>query len=260
MAVSMQEFVGRWYLLRTVIRDILHIYDTPEALAEGFTRFFNTHAAAGKKQAAVALSGGSTPKAVFDYWSLCGKDALSWDNILFFWGDERCVPPDDAMSNYGMAKKCLFDNVPAPPQHVFRIKGENNPDCEALRYADILARKLEQVNNLPSFDMVMLGLGGDGHTASIFPSRIDLWDSPACCIVTESPESSLKRISITGKMINNARHVAFLVTGENKAGIVRDIIRDREKYTNVYPAARVQPCSQEIRWFLDRASAKKLQA
>ncbi|MDR1809991.1 MAG: 6-phosphogluconolactonase [Prevotella sp.] len=226
-------------------------------MSEGFTRFMAEQVLQGKERATIALSGGSTPKTLFDYWGR-HKTALNWDRLLFFWGDERCVPPDDSESNYGMTCRHLFDHVAVPPENIFRIKGENDPEKEALRYSEVLSGRLAVENDVPTFDLVMLGLGDDGHTVSIFPAQIGLWNSPANCIASAQPETGMKRVSITGKIVNHARQAAFLVTGRNKADSVRNIIRQRDKFMTAYPAARVCPLSQEIHWFLDEQAAEGL--
>lgn len=200
----------------------------------------------------ISLSGGSTPNELFDYWAKEKQDSAYWQRIRLFWGDERCVAPYDPMSNYGTTKIHLLDKIPIPAGNVFRIKGENHSLQEATRYATLID------NEASPFDLVLLGLGNDGHTASIFPSCIELWDSTASCIATAHPESGMKRISITGKVINSAKQVAFLVTGIHKAAIVREIVQHRETNTGQYPAAKVYPQSGNLRWFLDKEAASQL--
>jgi len=114
------------------------------------------------------------------------------DKIKFFWGDERCVPPTHAESNYKMTKDHSFDFVPVTPENIFRILGENDPDTEAKRYGETLKRELATVNGIPSFDIMMLGMGDDGHTASIFPHQIDLWYSEDLCVTATHPVSGQK--------------------------------------------------------------------
>ena len=203
----------------------------------------------------IALSGGNTPKALFDFWVAQHKNDIDWNRIKFFWGDERCVPPDDEQSNYKMTKEHLFDHLPIPENHIFRIEGENNPETEAERYSEILRKELNVQNGVPSFDIVMLGMGDDGHTASIFPNRIDLWESPEICLVAAHPQSGQKRVSLSGKTINAAQNVAFLVTGKNKAEKVKAIIENRTEAEKIYPAAKVAPISGNLLWFLDEDSS-----
>lgn len=241
-----------------MIQDIFNIYADDRQLSEGFTNFLVKVVLQEKAKNRIALSGGSTPKAIFDYWSENCRDVLPWQDMYFFWGDERMVLPDDGMSNYGMARKHLFDRVPVPQNNIFRIYGENEANDEALYYSSLLEDEVELQNGIPSFDLLMLGLGEDGHTVSVFPYQIGLWDSAEFCVVANHPESQMDRVTITGQVVNNAQYVAFLVTGKNKAQRVQDIIRHRERFADLYPAARVNPVSQELHWFLDEEAASLL--
>lgn len=211
-----------------------------------------------KERVTFALSGGSTPKSLFDYWAQLPKDEIDWKKVRFFWGDERCVPPSDDESNYKMTKEHLFDFVPVPNENIFRILGENDPGSEAVRYGKLLTGELETTNGVPSFDVLMLGMGDDGHTASIFPHEITLWDSPENCVTATHPVSGQRRVSLSGKVINAAKNVFFLVTGENKADKVKEIIEQPDQTGKKYPAALVQPDSGNLYWFLDHGASKSL--
>mgnify|MGYP000900369731 CR=1 FL=1 len=206
----------------------------------------------------VALSGGSTPKSLFDYWAHLPEGEIGWEKIRFFWGDERCVPPTDDESNYKMTKEHLFDFVPVPDENIFRIRGENDPGSEAGRYGELLGRKLETIDGVPSFDIMMLGMGDDGHTASIFPYEIVQWNSPGNCVTATHPVTGQKRVSLSGRVINAAKNVFFLVTGENKADKVKEIIEYPLEAAKKYPAALVQPESGNLCWFLDEKASKLL--
>jgi len=241
-----------------MIKDDLRIYDDLSSLSEGFTSFLTNEVMNGSQPINIALSGGSTPKVIFNYWSSQCKDSINWENICFFWGDERCVPPNDEMSNYGMTKEYLLDKINISPNNIFRIHGENEAHEEALWYSDVLDDYLPVVNEIPAFNLVMLGLGDDGHTLSIFPDQIELWNISQNCAVSKHPETGMERVTINGKIVNNSFKVAFLVTGESKAEKIRDIIHNREKYQNLYPAALVNPDSGHIHWFLDKAAASLL--
>lgn len=232
----------------------INTFDTLAALSAGFTEFMQ-QLLTQKAVVNINLSGGSTPKALFDHWAKHEKDSIPWKRLRFFWGDERCVPPSDEMSNFGMTKRHLFDKVPVPAQNIFRILGENDPEQEAVRYGQLLAKELPMADGVPQFDLIILGLGDDAHTASIFPQCIHLWDSPLYCVVAAHPESGMKRVSITGKIINNASQVAFLVTGQGKAEKVRDLLINHDQYIDQYPSARVAPKSGKLYWFMDKAAA-----
>lgn len=234
----------------------VEIYDTKNRLAEEFADFFCNFVKE-RTEIHVALSGGSTPKIVFDVLAEKYTKKIDWHKIHLYWGDERCVPPDDSESNYKMTKEHLLSKVDLPESNIHRIKGENDPDEEALAYAELLDKNLTRKNKLPQFDLLILGMGDDGHTASIFPHQIALWHSDRYCEVAQHPETGQQRISLSGKLINNAEHVAFLVTGEAKAEKLREIVT-KEGPWETYPASLVDPDSGNLIWFLDLGAASKL--
>lgn len=202
----------------------------------------------------VALSGGSTPKIIFDVLAAEYGNKIDWSQIHFYWGDERCVAPTDEQSNFKMTTDHLFSKIKVPKENIHRILGENQPQGEAMRYANLLEINLDRVNEIPQFDLVLLGMGDDGHTASIFPYEMELWDAKDHCVVATHPDSGQKRVSIDGKIINKSKEVIFLVTGDTKAEKVKEIlgkIGDYEKY----PASLVQPESGKLTWFMDEAAA-----
>ncbi|MDM9630567.1 6-phosphogluconolactonase [Robiginitalea aurantiaca] len=203
----------------------------------------------------IALSGGSTPEIWFDLLAEEYLQRLPWPDLSFYWGDERCVPPDDAQSNYRMTRIHLLDKVPVNPSRIFRVRGENPPSEEAVRYSKLLDATLKEVGGIPQFDLVILGMGDDGHTASIFPHQIGLWESESHCVVAEHPESGQKRISLTGQIINNAKRVVFLVTGANKAAPLDQIINKRPGSEQL-PASLVAPSSGRLLWMVDEQAAR----
>lgn len=236
----------------------INIYKDTESLSEGFTAFLKDELAK-KDQVNISLSGGSTPKALFKHWASKYNDTLDWNRVIFYWGDERCVPPDDDMSNFGMTKDLLFSKVDAiAKKQIHRIHGENDPEEEIVWYTGIMNRFLPRQNNYPVFDIMMLGLGDDGHTVSIFPDQIKLWDNPSDCVLAKHPETGMLRISLTGHVVNNSKNVAFLVTGKNKAEKVKQIIQQRKDFYDQYPAARVNPNAGNLYWFLDEEAASLL--
>jgi 6-phosphogluconolactonase len=234
----------------------LHIYPTKEELAQNFAAHL-AQIVARKEEVHLALSGGSTPKVLFRALSKHYVKTIDWSRVHLYWGDERLVPPTDEESNYKMAADNLLDCIPIPEIQVNRIRGEEQPVKEAQRYSAILQENLPQVNSTPRFDLVILGMGDDGHTASIFPDSIRLWEAKENCVVVSHPETGQKRITITGQVINNAREVAFLVTGESKSEKVRQIIRQEDGY-RAYPAALVDPLDGSLGWYLDKEAAAGL--
>jgi 6-phosphogluconolactonase len=231
----------------------LRIAATKGEVAKDFCEYLYRTTKSDKK-VHIALSGGSTPKVVFDYLAMGYTDGIDWEKVHFYWGDERCVPPTDEQSNYGMTAEHLLGLVPIPADNVHRIQGEDMPETEAVRYGKVLEAQLPMVEGVPQFDLVILGMGDDGHTASIFPHNIHLWDSASFCEVAVHPDSGQRRITITGKVINRAKAVAFLVTGSDKAAKVKEIVKGEGEYTS-YPAALVAPVSGNLTWFLDAAAA-----
>lgn len=232
----------------------LHISDSKQEVAQQFATFLMDFAK-NKVKVTVALSGGSTPKIVFDYLAAHYPNA-QWNKFRFFWGDERCVLPTSEESNYKMTVKHLFSKIDIDSANIYRIKGENNPALEATRYSEVLTQELELNDGMPQFDLVILGMGDDGHTASIFPHELHLWDAQQNCVVATHPESGQKRVSLTGKIINNAKTVAFLVTGASKRPKIKTIFNKEDGYLN-YPASFVAPMSNDLHWFLDTDAAVK---
>jgi 6-phosphogluconolactonase len=202
----------------------------------------------------LALSGGSTPELLYSVIGDHFSNSVNWDHVNVFWGDERCVPPDDPESNFGMAQRSLFGKINIPETNIHRIKGECDPGEEASRYSDEIALFTDKRDGYPVFDLIILGIGEDGHTASIFPSDISLMESEMVCEVATHPVSLQKRITITGRTINNASKVAFLVTGRKKGEIVEKILNKCSSAQN-FPASRVVPVYGELLWFMDSDAA-----
>ena len=195
-----------------------------------------------------ALSGGSAIRIFEKYKEIFSSDIIA-ENLHVYWVDERCVPPDNPESNYGTARKFLeYLNIPA--ENIHRIKGEDDPVAESLRYQDLLYKNLPSENGFPQFDLIMLGIGEDGHTASIFPDRLELFKTDTLCAVSIHPVSSQQRITLTGKVINNASNIIFVATGKSKAEVIEKIIKRKSDFES-HPAAHVLPLHGKLRWFLD---------
>ena len=231
----------------------LHVSKDPGAVAQDFAEKLMALMRP-KVKLHVALSGGSTPQLLFDKLASDFKDSIDWQYIHFYWGDERCVPPGHAESNYGMTKKHLFDHINIPADNIHRIHGEKDPVQEAMRYGQEINANVPSNFGLPCFDLIMLGLGTDGHTASIFPHEMQLLEQKETCAVATHPESGQKRVSLTGPVINNAAYVAFLVTGSSKQEKVKEIFRKTGSWKS-YPASYIAPTHGELHWFMDVAAA-----
>ncbi len=205
----------------------------------------------------IAFSGGSTPRSIFKFIAENYADKINWSKVLVFWGDERCVPPDDEESNYKMAFENLLSYVTIPDLNIFRIQGEIDPHVAAKNYAEIVNKLLPHKKSIPQFDLFILGLGEDGHTASIFPDQITLFDSEKLFEIGHHPVSGQNRITATGKLINNAKHICFLVTGASKAEKVSQIIEKKESF-QLLPASFIHPAEGELTWMLDELAGHKL--
>ena len=242
------------------MRAEIKIFPTPHDLAKNFAEELVkkiSESAKTKNNLTVALSGGSTPELLFTMLGENYSKSLRWDYVHFFWGDERCVSPDDPESNYGMTRKRLFEKIDIPAVNIHRIRGEDDPDKEILRYSGEILAFTTSVKDKPRFDIIILGLGEDGHTASIFPGQENLFKSDMICDVAMHPDTGQKRITITGSIINNADSVVFLVTGTKKAEIVKKII-NKSDFSENYPASLVKPDNGMLRWFLDKEAGSLL--
>ena len=233
----------------------IQVYQDNQSVAEAFAKYL-VNFANSRDHSTIALSGGSTPKLLFSLLSDKYTESIDWENQNFFWGDERCVPPTHKESNYGMTKTLLFDQIAIPERSIHRALGESDPLDEAVRYGQVISGICEIRNDLPSFDLMILGMGDDGHTASIFPHQMNLMTQKTVCAVAKHPTSGQNRITITGPVLNNSQIVAFLVTGRNKAEKVKAIIENSPESESL-PAAYITGTNQV--WFLDEAAASLLQ-
>lgn len=202
----------------------------------------------------VSLSGGNTPKLLFKKIVEVYKSRIDWSNVHIWWGDERCVPPDHEDSNYKMTAEYLLDHIEIPDKNIHRIKGEADPVAEAGRYADLINKLIPKYEGVPEYDLIYLGLGDDGHTASIFPDQIELFNSGKYCVVAKHPKSNQMRVSITGSIINNAANILLLVTGKSKSRVITELLNDYPESVK-YPAALINPNHGNYFWYLDEESA-----
>ena len=205
----------------------------------------------------IALSGGNSPKGLFKKLSKKYADSIPWSRIHLWWGDERCVSPDDEESNYKMTYDYLLSRISIPKENIHRIKGEENPEKEAKRYSNEINEQLNHRGENPVFDLIILGLGDDGHTASIFPDQIELFEDEKICAVAQHPISGQNRITLTGRVLNNASRIFFLITGENKSMPISEIMND-SKAAKLLPAYYISPKNGELIWFLDEPAASKI--
>jgi 6-phosphogluconolactonase len=198
----------------------------------------------------IALSGGNTPKLLFKELKENFSNSIDWSRIHFYWGDERCVDRTDPESNFGSAYNLFLKYMEIPEQNIHFIDGSKDPKEEAENYSEIIKSNVQEIDGVPSFDMILLGLGDDGHTASIFPNQMELLNSPKICETAYHPETYQQRITLTGTAINNAKCVTFLILGGGKKEIVDKVINKRDGYEK-FPSSFIQPKSKNLNWFLD---------
>jgi len=202
----------------------------------------------------IALSGGSTPRGLFSMLaSEPYRSALPWRQCAFFWGDERCVPPDHPESNYRMARETLLDRIPIPPEHVHRMRGEDPPEEAAEAYERVLRHAFAGDGAWPHFDLILLGMGEEGHTASLFPGTPALAETRRWVVAHYVEKVQMYRLTVTLPVINHAQHVVFLVSGASKAPILQKVLAS-DGGPDSPPAARVRPGEGQLLWLVDAAA------
>lgn len=224
-----------------------------------FTRLAN-EAIASQGRFTVALSGGSTPKGVYSL--LANRNPrmqpIAWPYVHVFWGDERCVPPDHADSNYRVAQEALLSHVPIPPENIHRIQAELSPLEAAYNYE----RELREAFSLtldatPCFDLALLGMGPDGHTASLFPGTSGLQEKNRLVVAHYVEKLASWRVTLTAKVFNAAAQVAFLVAGADKAVTLKEVLEGPFQPHRL-PSQLIRPTPEHLRWFVDEAAASAL--
>ena len=246
---------------RKTIADYL-VYDTPQRLAQAAAEVFAKYAADGvaaRGVARIAISGGSTPKRMF---ALLAEEPfrsqIDWGKLRLYWVDERCVPPDHADSNYRMTREQLLSKVPLAEENVFRMEGELDPEDAASRYEATLRNtfRLEGAE-APAFDLVLLGMGDDGHTASIFPNTSAIDAMGTLVAANHVPQKDSWRITLTWPVINHGRRVVFLIEGGAKAEVLHEVLLGGYDPDRL-PAQLIRPENGQIGLLLDAEAAKRL--
>jgi 6-phosphogluconolactonase len=242
----------------------IRVLTTPQELfaaaAEEVVRTAN-EAVAQRARFTIVLSGGSTPKSLYNLLATNARTALPWDRMFFFWGDERHVPPADPDSNYRMADETLLSKIPVPAGNVFRIKAEN-PDAAAVAEAyeqTILKFFQLKSGEVPNFDLILLGMGPDGHTASLFPGTTALQEKSHLVVANWVEKMKTHRITLTLPVLNAARCVTFLVSGTDKASVLRAVLEE-DVPAEQYPSKLVRPATGKLIWLMDRAAASQLRS
>ncbi len=239
--------------------EILRVTDGDALALAGAEAFVATakSAIANHGKFTVALSGGSTPRKMHRMLSTEPLvNQVEWDKVHVYWGDERSVPPDHPDSNYFMAKETLLDHVPIPASQIHRMKSEDNPEVAATAYGKLLKAHFNPPDS--RFDLILLGMGDDGHTASLFPHTTALNEQNHRCTANYVPKLETWRITITTRVINNASKVLFLVGGANKAQSLKQVLQG-EHNPQTYPAQLITPEYGELIWMVDAAAASLLE-
>ena len=236
------------------------IKDDPILLAKQTAEIFVVSArrSVGKRgRFAVALSGGSTPRRM--HKMLAGEPCIlniPWGKIHLFWVDERCVPQDSHASNYGAAKRDFINEVPISETQVHLITGESSPKVSAKEYQKVLSGFFSfERSRIPRFDLIYLGMGTDGHIASLFPGQKTLYAKEKLVLAVKGGDPNVDRISMALPLLNQARHIVFLITGEKKARTVQTVLEDGEIRL---PAQKIRPLNGQLTWLLDRGAASLL--
>lgn len=243
-----------------------YVEPAPAALARRAASYLvemASEAAEAQGRVHIAISGGSTPKAAFE---LLGDRAypwrsqMPWDKLDLYWVDERAVGPDDSQSNYRMTREALLDHVPLKPEQIHRIEGELEPEAAAARYESELRNSFRlEGAEIPRFDLVALGMGDDGHTASLFPNTQGLREIGRLVIANHVPQKDTWRITLTWPVINRARSVFFLIAGADKASVLSEVLTGPQDPDRL-PSQLIWPASGILTLILDKAAAALLPA
>jgi 6-phosphogluconolactonase len=248
------------------LRATYFVFDDPETMSlhmAEHTAAVLAEAAAARKVARIAVSGGNTPRRFFQLLASERhpfRAQVPWERLEFYFVDERCVPPTDKDSNYRMAKESLLDCVPLSPDRIFRMKGELEPEVAAAQYESTIRNQMRlEGAELPVFDLLTLGMGDDGHTASLFPHTAALHELLRICVANHVPQKDTWRITLTSPVINRARSVVFLIAGADKAAPLHEVLEGAYN-PEAYPSQLVRPVSGGFTLLLDHAAAAGLPA
>jgi 6-phosphogluconolactonase len=207
----------------------------------------------------VALNGGGTPTRLFQLLAADFRAEVDWRGVHAFWGDERCVPPDDPGSSYGQARHLLLSHVPIPEANIHRVHGERRPAEAAADYATSLKAFADPPLEWPRFDLVYLGMGEDGHTASLFPGSPVKISEPVIPVTAHYQDRPANRVTLTPPVFNSGRMVTFMAAGKSKAGTLAEVLGDTHpRNPELYPAQRIQPPDGRLIWLMDEAAASQL--
>ena len=233
------------------------MFDDPEQLAQAAAAKFVEYARAAGDRFCVSLAGGNTPRRVYELLATAPfSRQINWTKVHLFFGDERAVPPDHPDSNYAMVAEALISKVATPPANVRRIPAERGANESATAYEEHL-REFFVGQTWPRFDLVLLGMGEDGHTASLFPGSNALEETSRWVVATRNVQTGADRITLTLPVFNEAKHVMFLVVGEKKAQRLKEALRPTPG-ADPLPAQAITPTNGTLEWLVDTAAASLL--
>jgi 6-phosphogluconolactonase len=242
------------------MRPEIHVFKDLEELSRAAAELFVEQAAlsiAERNRFLVALNGGSTPNRLFQLLATQYRENVAWGRVHVFWGDERCVPPDDPGSSYGQARNVLLRPVPIPEANIHRVKGELDPVLASKDYARVLKEFASPPLDWPRFDLIFLGMGEDGHTGSLFPGSPVAVHEPTLPVTAQYQDRPANRVTLTPVVFNSAHLVVFMATGEKKAQTLAEVLSDRYN-PELYPAQRIRPEDGKLIWLVDEAAASRL--
>lgn len=229
----------------------LKVYGSQEEVLRGVTEQLMEKMKLRRDPFHLALSGAGTAQKMYRLWMEEYRNKINWEQLRFYWVDERCVDPQDEESNYKHANDLLFQPLDIPISHVHRIHGEREPEIEAEHYSEMVKWELPGYSCLPRFNCVILGIGEDGHTASIFPKTPQLLTDERCYVVSQHPQTGQKRITMTGTLILNSKMILIPVIGNEKTTILQKVINASEKSKMTYPASYIIANAPETVIFTD---------
>jgi 6-phosphogluconolactonase len=246
--------------METALKEEVRILPDPDSISAAAAELFREaegHAIASQRRFSVALSGGATPRGLYHILGTAYRSRIRWDLTHIFWADERCVPKDHIQSNYRLAYEEMISRLLIPRENIHRIKGELAPEEAAREYEKDLIIHAGGTG-IPRLDLILLGIGEDGHTASLFPGSTSLSETSRLALPVFAETAMNWRVTMTLPVLDNASRIMFLVSGRSKAGIVRKLF-DKEK-RHAYPAGRIALSHGSIVWLLDKDASSAMEA
>lgn len=241
------------------------VCSSPQEIFQKAAGIFADGVAAAKDRFTVAMAGGSTPKGMYELLaSESYRNNITWQKVHVFFGDERCVPPENEYSNYRMANASLLTHVPVPKRQIYRIRGEAPPNVAAGEYEGTMLRVFGESDTapFPRFDLILLGMGPDGHTASLFPGSSALKETKRWVVANDVDKfkgtpTPWQRVTMTYPVLNAAAHVLFMVAGADKADALKEVLHGAPN-PDIYPSQSVRPANGRLTWLIDAAAGQKL--